>query len=92
VPDERKRITLSTAQVALMNDVLRGSPSSVIDAAERIARGEAVPDEHAEMVVDALTNAMLHDEGFDGHGLTGRGKQVDDLIGIVQQMSEHFYD
>jgi hypothetical protein len=35
---------------------------------------------------------MLDRDGFDGEALTARGIEIDDLIGTVQQMSEHFYD
>jgi hypothetical protein len=35
---------------------------------------------------------MLSGEGFDGAELTVSGIRIDDVIGIVQQMSEHFYD
>jgi hypothetical protein len=85
-------MTLSASQVAVMNEVLAGAPGYVIDVAAKIGRGEVVPDQDAEAVVDALANAMLGDEGFDGEGLTEQGNRIDDLIGIVQQMSEHFYD
>jgi hypothetical protein len=35
---------------------------------------------------------MLAAENFEGDELAGRGIEIDGLIGIVQQMSEHFYD
>ena len=60
-------------------------------AAERIARDEVVPDDAAEAVVAALTDAMLDSDDFDGDALTARGIEIDALLGIVQQMSEHFY-
>jgi len=85
-------MTLSAAQVEVMNEALAGSPDLVIAAAAKIGRGEVVPDEDAEAVVDALADAMLGDEGFDGESLNQRGVQIDDVIGLVQQMSEHFYD
>ena len=63
------------------------------DAATRIGRGEVVPDEDANAVVEALAGAMLSDAGYnEREGLTAFGLQIDDLIGIVQQASEHFYD
>lgn len=92
MPDERGRLRLSTDQVALMNEVLGGAPPQILDAAERISRGEVVPDDDAEAVAGALADRMLDRDGFDGEALTARGIEVDDLIGIVRQMSEHFYD
>jgi len=89
--DEHSRMTLSVAQVVAMNEALTGASPSVSDAAARIGRGEVVPDEDAEAVVNALSEAMLSNEGFDGQGLTTRGIEIDDIIGVVQQMSEHFY-
>jgi hypothetical protein len=56
---------------------------------------EAAPIEESDdadpPVIDT-SEAMLSDVGFDGEALTARGAQIDDIIGIVQQMSEHFYD
>jgi hypothetical protein len=92
MPDEHRRLRLSVAQVALMNEVLTGAPSHVLVAAERIGRGEVVADDDAAAVVNALVDVMLDDDGFDGEALTTRGTEIDDLIGIAQQMSEHFYD
>ena len=89
---EYRRLTLSVRQVTLMNEVLAEAPPQIIDAAERIGRGEVVPDDVTEAVVAALTDVMLDREGFDGEALTARGIEIDDLIGIAQQMSEHFYD
>jgi hypothetical protein len=93
VTDEPKRITLSAQEVAVMREVLGGAPPDVLDAADRIARGQVVPDEDAEAVVDALVAVMLADTGYDAEqGLTVRGNTIDDVIGVVQQMSEQFYD
>lgn len=83
---------LSAAQVGVMRDAVRSAPDRVREVASRIAQGEVVPDSDAMAVVDAMTEAMLSDEGFDGEELTGWGRQIDDCIGIVQQYSEHFYD
>jgi hypothetical protein len=92
MPDEFRRLRLSVKQVALMNEILAGAPPHIFGTAERIARGEVLPDDAAEAVVAALTDAMLDSHGFDGEALTPQGIEIDDLIGIVQQMSEHFYD
>jgi hypothetical protein len=89
---EPTRFGLTAEQVALMREVLVRAPQSVIDAAERIGAGEAVPDDDAEAVANALAAAMLDNEGYDGQELTARGREVDGIVGIVQQMSVHFYD
>jgi hypothetical protein len=78
--------------MALMNEVLANSPSGVLAAAAKIAKGEVVPDEDAEAVVDALAAAMLINPNFEGDELAGRGIEINGLIGVVQQMSERFYD
>lgn len=84
---------LTPAQATLLNEVLVGAPRQVTDAALRIGRGEVLPDAEVEAVVDALANVMLSDQGYsETQGLTERGIEIDDLIGVVQQMSEHFYD
>jgi hypothetical protein len=87
-----ERIKLSAAGASLLRELVAGSPPAVREAAERIAVGEAVSDDDANAVVDVLSDAMLGDAGFDGEALTARGVQIDDIIGVVQQMSEHFYD
>ena len=75
-----------------MSEALAGAPRHLSDAAVRIGRGEVVSDADAEVVVDALATAML-DKGYsEADGLTERGIEIDKLIGVVQQMSEHFYD
>lgn len=75
-----------------MKEVLAQSSAEVQGTAARIARGEVVTDEEADAVVDVLAAAMLDDGNFDGEELTGRGAEIDGLVGVVQQMSEHFYD
>jgi hypothetical protein len=90
--EQPDRIKLSGAQVVLMREVLTGAPPSVAEAAEGIGRGEVVSDSDAEAVVDALVAAMLGEEGYDGSGLTARGCEIDDIIGVAQQMSQSFYD
>jgi hypothetical protein len=91
--NESRRMKLTPSQVTLLNEALVGAPTHVADAAVRIARGEVVPDEAASAVVDALANVMSGDTGYrEDVGLTSRGIEIDDLIGVVQQMSEHFYD
>ena len=92
MPDEHERLRLSVGQVDLMNEVLAGAPALVLAAAERIGRGEVVPDDDAEAVANALADVMLDRDGFDGEALTAQGIEIDDLIGTVQQMAEHFYD
>jgi hypothetical protein len=90
---DHQRMKLTPAQAASMNEAVVGAPQRVIEAAGRIGRGEVVPDADAEAVVDALTSVMLGGEGYsEAEGLTERGIEIDDLIGVVQQMSEHFYD
>ena len=64
----------------------RGSDEVALLAARQIGNDVDVE------VVDALADAMLGEEGFDGESLNQRGVQIDDVIGLVQQMSEHFYD
>jgi hypothetical protein len=86
---ERKK--LSDAQVALMREVLAGAPATVIEAAERIGRGEVVSDGDAEAVVDTLTAGMLS-QGYDGDELTTRARQIDGIIGVAQQRAQSFYD
>ena len=90
--DNPRRMTLSVAQIALMREVLGAAPPNVTEAVERVSRGEVVPDEDADVVVDALATAMLNDEGYQGDELTARGRQIDDIVGVVQQMSQRFYE
>ena len=87
-----ERIKLSDAEAALLLELVADSPAAVRTAAKRAADGQVVPDDDAEAVVDVLCNAMLGDEGFDGEALTTKGIEIDAIIGIVQQMSEHFYE
>jgi hypothetical protein len=84
------RMKLTPDQVLVMNEVLVGAPPDVLSASTRIGKGEVVTDEEAEAVVDALASAMT--EGYSqSAGLTERGIAIDDMIGVVQQMAEHFY-
>lgn len=91
--DGSQRKTVTPAQATLMNEVLLGAPRHVTEAAVRIGQGEVVSDVDAEAVVGALATAMLGDKGYSqAGGLTERGIEIDKLIGVVQQMSEHFYN
>jgi hypothetical protein len=93
VTNGSQRTKLTPAQATLMSEALVGAPRHVSEAAVRIGRGEVVSDADAEAVVDALATAMLGDKGYSqAGGLTERGIEIDKLIGVVQQMSEHFYD
>lgn len=88
---EPERITLTADQVGLMNEALEGASPHVLLAAARIAQGLVVTDDDADTVVGALTAVMLTDYTRD-EGLTDRGNEIDGLIGVVQQMAEHFFD
>jgi hypothetical protein len=92
VEQQPERVKFSDADRALLRELVADSPPAVRAAAERIVSGEAVPDDDADAIVDVLSDAMLGDAGFDGEALTARGVRIGDMIGIVQQMSEHFYD
>lgn len=82
---------LSEAQVALIREVLDGKPPSLLRLAEQVGRGEVVSDREADELVGALSDVMLDQEYNDVDGLTARGRAIDDVLGIVQQMSEGFY-
>ncbi|MCY7303140.1 MAG: hypothetical protein LH654_08920 [Thermoleophilia bacterium] len=43
-----KRMTLSAAQVAVMNEAIAVAPDHVRGVASRISRGEAVPEDDAQ--------------------------------------------
>jgi hypothetical protein len=88
VHEESKRLILSVAQAALLHEVVRASSPSLLRIAERVAQGEVVRAEEADALVEALAEVML---GDDDLGLSEQGLAIDDLIGIVQQMSEDFY-
>lgn len=90
--DGPSRVRLTAAQVAVMVKALTHASPSVLDAADRVERGEVIPDEDADAVVNALVAAMLDTDESDGRDLTARSREIDDIVGIVQQMSEHFYD
>ena len=91
--DEQQRIRLSSAEAAFLTEIVAGYPNQVRAAAALIASGQVVPDEDAELVVDALSNEMLGDRGYNERdGLTEFGLRIDDIISVAQQMSEHFYD
>jgi hypothetical protein len=91
MPNQHERLLLSREQVALMNEVLADSPSRIKETAAKVANGEVVPDGDADAVVDALAAAMVATDNL-GNELTGRGVEIDGLIGVVAQLSEHFYD
>jgi hypothetical protein len=91
VADEPIRHKFSDAQVELLRQVLVGASPAVVDTGERMARGEVVQRPDAEAVVDVLFAAFVAEDIYD-EGLTPRGKQIDDLIGIAVQMSLDFYD
>jgi len=91
VDDEPVRLTFSGAQVILMRQVLANAPASVVDTGERMMRGEVVLRPEAEAVVSVLLAAFAAEDIYDD-GPTARGKQIDDLIGVAQQMSDDFYD
>src|SRR5437868_1538363 len=63
---------LSDAQIALMREVLADRPPPVVEAADRLGRGEVISDEDADTLVEALTAAMLSEKGYDAHELTAR--------------------
>jgi hypothetical protein len=91
VEEQPKRMKLSVAQVALIRELLDGKPPSLLRLAEQVGRGEVLSDPEADELVDALSDVMLNDEYDDLTGLTARGMAIEDVLGIVQQMSEGFY-
>jgi len=87
------RMRLSSDQAAFLTEVVAGYPEPVRGAAARIARGEVVPGEDARWVGDALADEMMSVRGYtDADGWTDFGLRVDDIIGIVAQWSEDFFD
>jgi hypothetical protein len=90
VSSEPERRKLTPAQVALLRDVLVRADPEVVSTAERIVQGEPQPDDEVTAPVDELLASMLGTRGVDDEP-SERGRQIDDLIGIVQQMSEGFY-
>jgi hypothetical protein len=75
-----------------MSDVLANAPVEVRSAAAKIADGEVLPQGDIDALLDVLTSAMLVSDNFDGNELTGRGVEIDALLGIVAQMSEDYFD
>ncbi len=86
-----ERMTFSESQVALLREVLRGALPPVVEAGERMAHGQVVERSEADAVVDALSTAFIAEDQEPG-GPTPRGRLIDDLIGVAQQMSRDFYE
>jgi methylmalonyl-CoA mutase N-terminal domain/subunit len=88
VSEEPKRLRLTPAQIKLMIEVVAGASSSLRQVADRIARGDVIPQDDVNELADFLADAM---EYTDEEGLTERGVQIDDIIGVVYQLSEDFF-
>ncbi len=86
--DEQGRVTLTAAQSARLVELLAGEAASVREAAERIGQGQVVPDAEAESVRWALEAAKLLD-GYDGEKLNDRGREIEGIISVVMQRSQH---
>jgi hypothetical protein len=91
VSSEPERLRLSAVQVVLMRELLVRAEPDVALTAERIAEGKPQPEAEVDALVSELSASMLSAPGFDGEELTEHRRQIDDIAGIVQQMSETFY-
>ena len=74
-----------------MLEIITERRPPLVPLAERVAHGEIISDIEAEDLTNALADVMLEDEWSEGIGFTPRGAAIDDLLGIVRQMSEGFY-
>jgi hypothetical protein len=92
VSTEPDRLRFSAPDIELLREVLAKAPQDIIQIGERMARGEVVERPEADAVVEVLSEAFAaEDQGIRGEP-TLRGRRIDDLIGIAQQMSRDFYD
>lgn len=87
---EPGRLGFTTGQAAVLRHVMADAPTRLRTLAERAARNQVLSDEDAEALVAALTDEMLRDY-TEEDGLSARGKEIDDLIGIANQLAESFY-
>ena len=72
--------------------MIGANAAELLQLADRVARNEIVfqcSDAHA--LVDVLASEMLANYDEEERGLNEQGLAIDDMIGIVQQMSEDFY-
>ena len=89
-PEDRRR--LSADQIALMRRVLTTSPDEIRETAERVASHEVISQPDTDALAEALSDAMSSaGSDSDGH-LNELGLQLDDVIGIVYQASEDFFN
>jgi hypothetical protein len=88
---EPNRLTLSDQQAALLQEIIAERRPSLVPLAERVARGEVIPDIEADDLTSALADVMMEDEWSEDTGFTPRGAAIDDLLGVVRQMSDDFY-
>ena len=81
---------LSTEQIALLVATIGERAPHLVPVAERLGRGKSVNDHDIDQIEEVLAQEMAM-EYSDAHGLTGRGIEMDDLIGVVRQHGESFF-
>jgi hypothetical protein len=74
-----------------MYEALADAPEPIVSVADRVAQFEVVPQTEADALVDILANVMLEQGHDEEAGLNDFGLRVDDVIGVVAQMSEDFF-
>jgi hypothetical protein len=81
---------LSDEALTLLRDTLATAAPQLLPVVEKLERGDQLRDDEADALEDVLADEMTADYSEE-EGLTQRGRELDNLIGVVRQQAESFF-
>jgi hypothetical protein len=83
------RQRLTSEQIDLVREVVEERAPHLRDVVKKLAHGHVIPDDEMEELSDSITYVMSEETD---NGFTKRGRALDDLIGILWQWSEGYFE
>jgi hypothetical protein len=86
----REPTQLSKRQFDLLRETLESDAPNLLPLVRRLADGGTMEDSEADRLEDVLAQAMTADYNMKD-GLSQRGNDLDDLLGVCRQHAESFF-